>query len=553
MLSLPIDQTLPQILQSFEQHSNGIIIAPPGSGKSTRVPPALSKYGKVLLLQPRRAAAKLIAKRIATEKQCKVGEEVGYQIRFEKKWSSKTKVLVVTEGILLRRLQSDPFLEDISVVILDEFHERSLSQDLALAMLKEVQQAREDLKLVMMSATLDPTPIIEYFDGQCQVFHSAGRKYPVQIRHDPYPATTNFIDRCAARIETEAKSHTSGDILVFLPGSYEIKSIHQRLSHLDWLIMPLYGALPIEQQEAAIERTEKPKIILSTNIAETSITLPDVTLVIDSGLHRVSYLNRGHQHLKTEPISLASAQQRSGRAGRVQPGACHRMWTLQEEQRRARQRTPEIHRQDLSAALLQILQWGSDPTTFHWLDNPLPSRLNNAMAWLTQIGALADNQCTALGEQLSTLPIHPQLGKTLIEAANHGVTQMGAIVCVLIEQGSPFPHLNLFEQIERVKRHRCAKTYTKGVAQLMRYFHKSESRSEQQKLLIALLKAFPDRIGQRRRDQMTYQLADGSEAKLSNHLCQLGEWILALVLHQSDQYQRQIKMAVSITKKMIPV
>ena len=322
--ALPVDTVLPELIAALESHRAAVLTAPPGSGKTTRAPPALldaglAGEGRVIVLQPRRVAARLTARRIAQERGVRPGEEVGWRVRFENRTSAATRLEVLTEGLLTRRLQADPFLEDVGVVILDEFHERSLHADLALAMLAEVQDARPDLRILIMSATLDPVPIVSFFEGDCGVVEAGGRPYPVTIRYLPRPDDRRLEDQCVRLIRTALDEQASGHVLAFLPGIGEIERVRERLDGLEVDVFPLHGRLPTAAQDAALAPSARRKVVLATNIAETSVTLDGVSAVVDSGLYRVPRFDPalGMTRLETERISAASAAQRAGRAGRT--------------------------------------------------------------------------------------------------------------------------------------------------------------------------------------------------------------------------------------------
>ena len=334
---LPIDDVLPQVIDALRRGPCVVLRAPTGAGKTTRVPPAiltanLNGAGKILLLQPRRLAARAAAWRMASEAGSTVGELVGYQVRFEGYSSSRTRILAITEGIALRMLQDDPFLDDIGAVVLDEFHERNLDADLTLAMLRKLQrEARPELKLVVMSATLAAAPLAAYL-GDCPIVESQGRLFPVAIDYLP-PHAQHPLPQAAARGVADVLARTAGDVLVFLPGVAEIRRMHQELAALanehNLAVMQLYGDLPFAEQQAVLERSTRRKVILSTNVAETSLTIEGVTAVVDSGLARVNRIDPalGLNRLQIERISRASAEQRAGRAGRTAPGVCLRLWT----------------------------------------------------------------------------------------------------------------------------------------------------------------------------------------------------------------------------------
>jgi ATP-dependent helicase HrpB len=455
-IPLPIDAHLPAIVSSLQQSSALILRAPPGAGKTTRVPPALLDAaianGQIWVLQPRRVAARTTAARMADERGCRLGDEIGYQIRFERRFSPRTRLLVMTEGVLTRRLLDDPFLESVGVVVLDEFHERHLETDLALAMVRRVQQTvRPDLKLVVMSATIATEALVNFLAPReaeglqplgfnVPVIECDVRTHPVEIEHlaasddRPLPVQT-----AAAVRGTLAPSN--GDILVFLPGVREIQKTAGLLAGIDALVLPLYGDLPPDQQDRVFQPSHQRKVILATNVAETSITIPGVMTVIDSGWARVPELdaNTGLNRLMLKPISQAAAAQRAGRAGRTGPGRCLRLWTAASQRARREFDTPEIHRVDLAGIVLQLRCWGeADVRNFPWFDPPRPEALDRAETLLRALDAVDDDGVTALGRQMVQLPVHPRLARLLLEAAQLGHAFEAAYAAALLSERDPF-------------------------------------------------------------------------------------------------------------------
>src|SRR5437764_8374778 len=375
LVPLPIDPVLPELLDALRRQPCAVLRAPTGAGKTTRVPPALldaglAGQGRILLLEPRRLAARAAARRMGSERGGRLGDEVGYHVRFDRVCGPHTRILAVTPGILLRLLHDDPFLESVSIVLFDEFHERSLDNDLALGIVRLVQQTvRPELRLVIMSATLAVESVSAYLGG-CPVIVSEGRLFPVEILHEPRPlyrgvrsAVEGLLDR------------TPGGLLVFLPGLAEIREVAHDLESLarerDLAVMPLHGDLPPEEQDAALLPQPRRKIVLATNVAETSVTVEGVTGVVDTGVARALVFDPGVglDRLRLTPISRASADQRAGRAGRTQPGICIRLWSASAHRARPEQTEPEIRRVDLAGAVLQLFSWGeADVLKFPWLE-----------------------------------------------------------------------------------------------------------------------------------------------------------------------------------------
>lgn len=446
---LPIEAVLPELCAALVRTNAAVLAAPPGAGKTTRVPPALLAGGleiphKIVVLQPRRVAARATAARIAQEQGWRLGEEVGYQVRFESRTGPRTRIEIVTEGILLRRLLDDPFLPDTSVVVFDEFHERSLASDLALAMVRQVQQSvRPELRIVVMSATLAAAPIARYL-GDCPVVDSQGRTYPVEVRYLPHLERRPLPELVADGLE-HLLSQTAGDCLVFLPGVGEIRRCRERLellaSQQGLALLELYGDLPAEQQDAVLAPAERRKVILATNVAETSLTIEGVTGVVDSGLARVlRYDERtGLDRLELSPISKASAEQRAGRAGRTQAGVCLRLWPEAAHRIRPAFELPEIERVDLAGATLQVLSWiEPDVAEFPWFEPPPAGSIERAQRLLSQLGAADAGGITPLGRQIASLPVHPRIGRLLIEGAQLGVLREAALAAALLSERDPF-------------------------------------------------------------------------------------------------------------------
>jgi ATP-dependent helicase HrpB len=446
---LPIDEVLDQAVARLKEAACLVLRAPPGAGKTTRVPPALlaagfAAAGKIVVLQPRRVAARATAARIAAEHGWRVGGEVGYQVRFESRVSRATQIEIVTEGILLQRLLSQPFLPDVAAVIFDEFHERSLACDLSLAMVRQVQQTvRPELRIVVMSATLAAEPISHYL-GDCPIVESAGRTFPVTVRYLPHLEKRPLEDLVAEAAEGVV-DQTGGDCLVFLPGVGEIRQCEARLG--PWAergeiaLLPLYGDLPADQQDAVLQPGPRRKVILSTNVAETSLTIEGVTTVIDSGLARIlRYDERtGLDRLELSPISQASAQQRAGRAGRTQPGICLRLWPEPAQRIRPAFELPEVERVDLAAALLSVLCWVEpDVKNFPWFETPPAGALDRAARLLRLLGASDQRGVTKLGQEIAALPVHPRLGRMLIEGGRRGVLPQVALAAALLSERDPF-------------------------------------------------------------------------------------------------------------------
>lgn len=535
--SLPVAECFAGITAAIGANIPVVLKAPPGAGKTTGVPPELIRQqvvgdGQILLIQPRRIAARAAASQLAQLLGTQVGHKVGYHVRFDKQVSAQTQLIAMTTGVLLRRMATDPFLDNVSCVILDEFHERSLELDLALGMLHRIRTTfRPELKLIVMSATLDPEPIVAFL-GDAQAFDSEGRSYPVEIRYCSAAARTTVADQVAAALPSVLRS-TSGHVLVFLPGVGEIRSTRRAIEtlrlHDDSLIYELFGSMSPRDQDAVLAPSDRRKLILATNVAETSITIPGVTAVVDSGLARVSQFDArvGLPKLQLEPISQASADQRAGRAGRTAPGCCVRLWPEVTHRSRRLADTPEIQRADFSSALLTLATWGErDVFDFPWLTPPLPDAVEIARDLLQRLGAIDQGgQVTALGQQMLALPLHPRLARLVIEAAKVGEQERAALAAALLTERSPFAQENpqsatttplpcdLLDRVNRLQRFRdgdsAAVTSTSAARQILQVANQisrsvetsAESRppvKDDTSFQRSLLAAYPDRVARLR-------------------------------------------------------
>jgi len=446
MPDLPIYELQDAMLAELRSGNRLILQAPTGSGKSTQVPQILLEggvvgEGEIVVLQPRRLATRMLAARVAQERGSRLGGEVGYQIRLDKVTSKETRIRFVTEGVLLRQLLADPRLGGISVVVFDEFHERHLYGDITLARVLELQeQSRPDLKIVVMSATLDTARLDGYL-APCATLQSQGRTFPVEmeyldkpVRLDEYPVwelAADELNRLAPR--------TEGDVLIFMPGAYEIArtvSAVQALKH-DFVVLPLHGELSPEVQDAAVARYEKRKVVVSTNVAETSLTIDGVRVVIDCGLAKIARFDphRGINTLLLEKISRASADQRAGRAGRTAPGRCLRLWTESEHLERAAQELPEVKRLDLAEVVLTLKASGVlEVGAFRWLEAPDPVALDRAETLLHDLGAIgADGDITSVGRRMLAFPMHPRYARMLLAADELGCVRPVALVAALTQ------------------------------------------------------------------------------------------------------------------------
>jgi ATP-dependent helicase HrpB len=446
---LPIYEIENEIVARLKNDRRLILSAPTGSGKSTQVPQMLLRHdflrdGQVVILQPRRLATRLLAARVAQELGVKLGDEVGYQIRFENVTSAKTKIRFVTEGVLLRQMIDDPKLRGISVLIFDEFHERHLYGDITLARSLDLQeQFRPDLNLVIMSATLNADLLKNYLKP-CATLSSEGRMFTVEIE---YAAQPNYNDKrpvweqAADAFSNYVSNGGEGDVLIFMPGGFEISQTIEAVRHAPeskgFIFLPLHGELPPRDQDAAVARYEKRKVVVSTNVAETSLTIDGVRLVIDSGLARIARYdsNRGINTLLIEKISQSSSDQRAGRAGRTAPGVCMRLWSREEHSHRAPQELPEIKRLDLAEVVLTLKASGvQDLRKFRWLEKPDEISLDHAEELLHDLGALDKNNfITPVGRKMLAFPLHPRYSRMLLAAQEYGCVYQAALVAALTQ------------------------------------------------------------------------------------------------------------------------
>lgn len=445
---LPIYELEQSILAAVRGPGRLVVQAPTGSGKSTQVPQMLLRAGllgsgEVVVLQPRRLAARMLYKRVAEEVGTKLGDVVGYQIRLDSRVSEATRIRFVTEGILLRQMSFDPRLRGISAIVFDEFHERHLYGDISLARALQIQRTtRPDLKIIVMSATLEAAMLKDYL-APCEVLTSQGRTFPVTVEYVPKAVDFDAdpVWAVAARECERVAARTTGDILVFMPGAYEISRTVQEVqgSHAlrGFVCLPLHGELPPDQQDRAVARHDTRKIIVSTNVAETSLTIDGVTAVVDCGLARVARYdaNRGINTLLIEKISVASADQRAGRAGRTAPGICVRLWTEREHARRPRQELPEVKRLDLAEVVLTLKAAGIvDIHGFPWIEKPDAKSLERAETLLADLGALAaDGRITELGRRMLRFPMHPRYARMFLAAQDHGCVRTVALMAALTQ------------------------------------------------------------------------------------------------------------------------
>jgi ATP-dependent helicase HrpB len=565
--ALPIDDLTAEISRRALEAGALVLEAPPGAGKTTRVPwallEALGTDGKVIVTEPRRLAARLAAERVARERGLRVGDLVGYAVRFEEVTGPKTRLSYVTEGILLRRLLVDPDLSGVRAVVLDEFHERHLETDLLLTLLARRREERRDLALIVMSATLDAGPVAQFL-GDAPRVTSEGRSYPVTVEHLPRPDDRPLEKRVTSAVRACLDRESDGNVLVFLPGAFEIRKAGEALEALGRerrvLVLPLHGDLTVGEQARAVEPSRERKVVLSTNVAESSLTIAGVSSVVDSGLARMAAHSAwtGLSTLTTGKVSRASATQRAGRAGRTRDGHVLRLYTQGDFQARPEYDAPAVTRADLSEAVLMLAAAGVRAQEVRWLTPPPAHSLGAATSLLGELGALDPaGDLTSIGRRLLELPLHPRLGRLVVEGERRGVASDATLVAAAIGErdirlasradvggrrpgrgdgasgpSDPLELADRFEEAEgaRFEAHRvramgldpravdAVERARKQLARLVRRNVPAPASAElhERALLACVLAGFPDRVAKRRRrGERDLVLANGKVARLS--------------------------------------
>lgn len=541
MTSLPVAAVVPELFTALDASPQVLLTAPTGAGKSTWLPLRLLEHGgikgRIILLEPRRLAARNVAQRLAELLNEKPGETVGYRMRAQSCVGSQTRLEVVTEGVLTRMIQRDPELTGVGLVILDEFHERSLQADLALALLLDVQQGlRDDLKLLIMSATLDNGRLQQLLPDAPMII-SEGRTFPVERRYQPLAAHLRF-DEAVAIATAELLRHESGSLLLFLPGVGEILRVQEQLVTRvggDVVLCPLYGALTLAEQRQAIFPAPqgKRKVVLATNIAETSLTIECIRLVVDCAQERVARYDArtGLTRLITQRISQASMTQRAGRAGRLEPGICLHLLAKEQAERAAAQGEPEILQSDLSGLLMELLQWGcTDPEQLNWLDTPPAINLQAAKRLLQMLGALEGNRLSARGQKMAALGNDPRLAAMLVSTKNDDEAASAAKLAAILEEPPRGGSTDLAVAFSRNQ-----PAWQQRSQQLLKRLNVRSGQPDIALLPLLLAQAFADRIARRRGQEGRYQLANGMGAMLdADDALGRHEWLIAPLLLQGS-------------------
>lgn len=573
---LPVETILSELDQALVTSRTVVLQAPPGSGKTTRVPLALLnapwlENRVILMLEPRRIAATNAARYMASLREEKVGDSIGYAIRYERQIGPHTRLEVMTEGLLIRRIQNDPELTGVGLIVFDEFHERSLQADLALALCRDVQQGlRDDLHLLIMSATLDAEPLAHLLDD-CPIVTTTGRSFPVVVDHFAEADQYNIAEATAQGVR-HALKQTSGDVLAFLPGTGEIHRCRNMLQDISSQVdlRPLYGGLPFADQEAAILPGKQRRVVLSTNVAETSLTIEGIETVVDSGWERRPRFDaaRGITRLETVRISRASAEQRAGRAGRLGPGRCFRLWTKGTQGTLLPFTPPEVRQADLAPLAFELAQWGlQDVSDLTWLDPPPNGHLKAARQLLINLGALTENGVqTSLGQAMARFPTHPRLARLLVAAIDERCPGLGSDLVALLTERDLLTRSHrearatgpsdLLERLEILRRDKSSRFGP--VQRAANYWRKKtqagqEPNPDPETISRLLARAYPDRVGLRRKPgSQRYLLRNGQGVTLApSSVVRDAEWLVAVETIGRNGGEDEIRLASSLTRAAV--
>ncbi|MCM8534718.1 MAG: ATP-dependent helicase HrpB [Lentisphaeraceae bacterium] len=565
-MNLPVEKLRQQITETLAESKRLVFTSPPGSGKSTMLPRFLADdmdlKGKVVVLQPRRLAARSLAFSVAKMSQNQVGSYVGYQVRGESQESKETKVSYRTVGLLLRQMQSDPLLKDISAVVLDEFHERSWQSDLVLAFVKQLQKQRKDLLLVVMSATMEAKKSCDYLDGAPHL-ETDNRLYEIDFQYRHFDRKVALWDRVSDTIsEHIQRTPNGGDILAFLPGQYEIKRTCENLQKLKGIAtFALYGSLPPDKQDLALKKQDKRRVIVATNIAETSLTVEGVDTVVDAGFSRENIFDstKGFDTLSLQSISVFSAEQRAGRAGRLGPGTAYRLWSKEEQSRKPINTVPQMMRVDSSEVLLAIQSMGHSKESFDWFEKPQDDELVRGEKLLIALGALEDNKITELGQLMSQFPAHPRLAAMLLNSAQNACYDEACRWAAIVSERNPVDKsvkltddsvyasdlraicniwaglgkdTNRDKYAQRYKLHRGALRSLEQVYHQFKRLLKVEDNfiDDESRLVYSVLAAFPDKLARRvDRGSLRYRFGNDKVGELTrNSAVRSAEFIIPL-------------------------
>jgi ATP-dependent helicase HrpB len=553
--TLPVDALVPEIIEFLNSSTMLLLEASPGAGKTTRVPAALLQagYEQVYVLEPRRLATRMAARRVSEELGGKVGGLVGYQVRFEEVSSRQTRLWYLTEGVLTRKLLAGDRLAGVNAVILDEFHERHLETDLALTLLLHLQQRRPDLKLLLMSATLASENIRQRL-GNPPLVQSPGRVFPVSVSYTPYSSTP--LEEQVATVVSSALKQTKQHVLVFLPGAAEIRKAMQACEAIAHSfaasLYPLHGDLTPDEQDRAVAPSAQRKVIFSTNVAESSVTIEGVEAVVDSGLARILTHSpwSGLSRLSVEKISQSSAIQRAGRAGRTGPGMAIRLFPESDFVRRAPHIVPEIARADFAPTLLQLVDAEIPWQDLTWLDEPPPEKVKQAQELLRQLGALSpEGKITPVGKQMASIPLHPRLARFLVAAAAGGVTREAADLAARLSEARFRPderaHSSFATDLDAVLAADASYNTKQLRSRLIHSFRNKNQNPDTHALEKSLLLAYPDRVARKRGE--TLLLAGGGTAKLDRQSHASSNFVIAIEIDdRSDQASPLVRIAVDI-------